>query len=936
MILTFILWGGGMAYQSELQLENDVLQRLSEIGYERVNIHNKQTLEANFRQIINDRHRDKLDGKPLSDKEFERLMLDINGKSVFDSALILRDKYVLKRDDESIVYLDFLNKQKWCKNTFQVANQVNDRKDYRSRYDVTILINGLPLVQIELKRSGVAITEAFNQVKRYHKQSFTGLFRYIQLFVISNKMKTRYFANSDKELLKGFMFYWSDEANKRINHLKDFIDAFLSPCKLAKMISRYMIVNEADRILMALRPYQVYAVEALINQALETNNNGYIWHTTGSGKTLTSFKSSQVLAEEPDIKKVIFLVDRNDLDDQTLREFNKFQADSVDDTENTKKLLEQLANPSQKLLINTIQKISHAIKSGDDILKRYENDKVIFIIDECHRSQFGEMHRLIRKQFKNAQYFGFTGTPRFEENKSNDGRATSDIFGRCLHTYLIKDAIRDGNVLGFSIDYMNTLDVKDELDESETADKINTEEVWMADERLSQIMRHIVDHYDNKTVNRKYTSILAVQSIPMALKYYNLFSQAKAQGLHDLNVTTIFSLRPNEDVKEDDREATRDALERVMQDYNLIFDTNHSTENTDSYFKDVSKRMREVIPGQKIDILIVVNMFLTGFDSRKLNTLYVDKKLQFHELIQAYSRINRVEKETKPYGNIVCYRNLKARTDEAIEIFSQTDNTDLVLEPQYQDVLNEFKDLVDQLNLIAPTPESVDLLEGEEEQKDFVLTYRRMLGLLERLKMRDDYQARDLGISEQDIQDYKGKYQHIYDRVIKRRDSDAVSILEDIDFKIEMLHNDVINVQYILDLIQDINLRDIVERDEQRKQIHNMLKKAIDDQVRLKADLIREFIDEVVPQLEVGTDMNEAYLNFEEQAKVQEIHDFATDTDFSQRELTSLLDEYEFSGNINRNQVDSKLKGSFIKRRKKIDKITNFIKEVAIKYGLSG
>ncbi|MCG3401059.1 type I restriction endonuclease subunit R [Staphylococcus massiliensis] len=925
-----------MAYQSELQLENDVLQRLSEIGYERVNIHNKQTLEANFRQIINDRHRDKLDGKPLSDKEFERLMLDINGKSVFDSALILRDKYVLKRDDESIVYLDFLNKQKWCKNTFQVANQVNDRKDYRSRYDVTILINGLPLVQIELKRSGVAITEAFNQVKRYHKQSFTGLFRYIQLFVISNKMETRYFANSDKELLKGFMFYWSDEANKRINHLKDFIDAFLSPCKLAKMISRYMIVNEADRILMALRPYQVYAVEALINQALETNNNGYIWHTTGSGKTLTSFKSSQVLAEEPDIKKVIFLVDRNDLDDQTLREFNKFQADSVDDTEITKKLLEQLANPSQKLLITTIQKISHAIKSGDDILKRYENDKVIFIIDECHRSQFGEMHRLIRKQFKNAQYFGFTGTPRFEENKSNDGRATSDIFGRCLHTYLIKDAIRDGNVLGFSIDYMNTLDVKDELDESETADKINTEEVWMADERLSQIMRHIVDHYDNKTVNRKYTSILAVQSIPMALKYYNLFSQAKAQGLHDLNVTTIFSLRPNEDVKEDDREATRDALERVMQDYNLIFDTNHSTENTDSYFKDVSKRMREVIPGQKIDILIVVNLFLTGFDSRKLNTLYVDKNLQFHELIQAYSRTNRVEKETKPYGNIVCYRNLKARTDEAIEIFSQTDNTDLVLEPQYQDVLNEFKDLVDQLNLIAPTPESVDLLEGEEEQKDFVLTYRRMLGLLERLKMRDDYQARDLGISEQDIQDYKGKYQHIYDRVIKRRDSDAVSILEDIDFKIEMLHNDVINVQYILDLIQDINLRDIVERDEQRKQIHNMLKKAIDDQVRLKADLIREFIDEVVPQLEVGTDMNEAYLNFEEQAKVQEIHDFATDTDFSQRELTSLLDEYEFSGNINRNQVDSKLKGSFIKRRKKIDKITNFIKEVAIKYGLSG
>ncbi|MDN6066971.1 MAG: HsdR family type I site-specific deoxyribonuclease, partial [Staphylococcus equorum] len=414
-----------MGYQSEYGLEENVVKQLQDLGYERVSLRNETQLKENFRRILNERNADKLEGTPISDSEFKRIMIDISDKSVFESAQILRDKYVLERDDETKVYLSLMNIKKWCQNTFQVTNQVSVNDTHKSRYDVTVLINGLPLVQIELKRSGVAITEAFNQIERYRRQNYTGLFRFIQMFVVSNKMETRYYANSDQKIMKSHMFYWSDEKNERINVLKDFIESFLEPCHIAKMISRYMIINETDKILMALRPYQVYAVEALLNRAIETNNNGYIWHTTGSGKTLTSFKASQILAQEPDIKKVIFLVDRKDLDGQTLGEFNKFESDSVDRTFNTKKLLKQMADPTRKLIITTIQKMDNAIKSGHPVMERYKEDKVVFIIDECHRTQFGSMHRIIRQHFGNAQYFGFTGTPRFEENASQDGRATA-------------------------------------------------------------------------------------------------------------------------------------------------------------------------------------------------------------------------------------------------------------------------------------------------------------------------------------------------------------------------------------------------------------------------------------------------------------------------------------------------------------------------------
>lgn len=926
-----------MSHESEHALEEDVLKQLENQGFERVSLRNHAQLVNNFRNIINERNHDKLEGKPLSDNEFKRLMIDISDKSVFESAMILRDQYVLERDDETRVYLNLMNTQKWCQNQFQVTNQVSVQDTYQARYDVTLLINGLPLVQIELKRSGVGITEAFNQVERYRKQNYTGLFRFIQIFIVSNKMETRYYANSDYEIFKSHMFYWSDINNQRINQLKDFMEAFLEPCHIAKMISRYMITNETDRRLIVLRPYQFYAVEALLQRATETNNNGYIWHTTGSGKTLTSFKASQILSREPDIKKVIFLVDRKDLDSQTLEEFNKFEADSVDTTFNTKKLLKQMKDPTQPMVITTIQKMDQAIKSGAPEMERYQEDKVIFIIDECHRTQFGSMHRAIRQHFKNAQYFGFTGTPRFETNASQDGRATADIFDKCLHHYLIKDAIRDGNVLGFSVEYINTFDRSERMIDDTYASKINKEEIWMADQRMRQVAEHIVDHHHKKSRDQMYTAIFTVQSIPMAMKYYQIMQKLKTEGRHDLNISTIFTYHDNEDSSRNQGEQhSRDILETVMADYNQMFQTNFSTDTFDSYFNDISKRVKKGIPGQQIDILIVCDMFLTGFDSKKLNTLYVDRNLKHHTLIQAYSRTNRVEKPTKPYGNIVCYRNLKERTDEAIELFSQTDNTDTVLSLSFDEYLTTFQTLLQELFDIAPTPGDVDQLEREDDQKQFVLIYRGLANQMQKLKTFDDFTFDEdlIGIDEQTYEDYKGKYLNIYDAVMRQDQTsdEAISVLDDIDFNIEVLRNDLINVQYILDLMNQINLSNAQQQAEDRRQIHQLLDKADDDQLRLKADLIRQFLDEVIPQLNEGDSVDDAYYQYESEAKETEIQNFSDNQAYPMDLLEQLVSEYEFSGQLDSQSVEMGVKGGLLTRHKKINEVKSFVHKLVQKY----
>ena len=912
-----------MSYQSEAQLEENLIKQLVNQGFNRVIISDEEQLKNNFRNELFEHNKAKLNNEPFTDKEFERILRHIEGKSVFQSAMLLRDKFILEREDGSEVYIEFFDTQNWCKNRFQVTNQTTVVGKYTNRYDVTVLINGLPLVQIELKRRGLDLKEAFNQINRYKKHSYQGLYRYIQIFVVSNGVDTKYFANSDKEILFSHTFFWSDENNKRISTLKEFTETFLDKCFVSKVIARYMITNETDKLLMVMRPYQIYAVESLVTRAFETNNNGFIWHTTGSGKTLTSFKASQILSKEPNIKKVFFLVDRKDLDSQTIAEFNKFEPDSVDTTDRTDTLVKQIKDINKPLIVTTIQKMANAIKNDKyaKIMDQYREEKVVFIIDECHRSQFGDMHKAINKHFINAQYFGFTGTPRFFENRSQEGRVTADLFEKCLHTYLIKDAINDGNVLGFSVEYIKTFDGGFDEDDDEKVKAINKEEVFMCDERINLVANHILDIHSAKTKNKQYTAIFTVQSIDMLVKYYDVFKNIN----HDLKIAGIFSFGANEE-SEGKEEHSRDSLERMITDYNKMFDCNYSTDTFQSYFSDVSKKVKSA----KIDILIVVNMFLTGFDSKTLNTLYVDKNLKYHDLVQAYSRTNRVEKATKPYGNIVCYRNLKKRTDEALCLFSQTDNTDVVLMESYEYYLDLWHKELKKLKDLTPEPSDVDSLQSEEDKKKFILAFRDLTKVLTKLNTFTEFEFEEekLGMDEQSYQDYKSKYFTIYESV-KRQEDEKTSILADIDFGIELMHSDKINVSYIMNLIRDIDLSDQEKKARDIKNVITELDRADNEELRLKVDLLKEFLNKVVPELGTDADIDTAYEEFEEVKREEEVDSFANEIGLNRYKIKGYISEYEYSGIIEKNKIHSDVKDDLklklLKAREATKRVKNFI-----------
>lgn len=908
-----------MSYQSEAELEKQLCYQFENQGYDVVEINNEDDLKENFRKQLNLHNESNLDGVPLTDKEFERVLRYIEGKSVFESAKILRDKYILDREDDSKVYIEFFDTKSWCKNKFQVTTQTTVVGKYTNRYDVTLLINGLPLVQIELKRRGVDFKEAFNQIERYRKHSYHGLYRYIQVFVISNGIDTKYFANTDKELLYSQTFFWTNEKNERITNLKDFAATFLEKCHIAKVIARYMVINETDKTLMVMRPYQIYAVEALVHRATETNNNGYIWHTTGSGKTLTSFKCSQILSKEEKIKKVFFLIDRKDLDSQTVAEFNKFEKDSVDITDKTTTLIKQIEDITKPLIVTTIQKMANAIKNPkySKVMDKYRDEKVVFIIDECHRSQFGDMHKAIEKHFSNAQYFGFTGTPRFKENKSQDGRTTADLFEECLHYYLIKDAIKDNNVLGFSVEYISTFRGQYDINDDTRVKAIDTKEVFMDDHRISDIANHIINNHGAKTKNGKYTAMFTVQDVPMLVKYYDMFKTID----HNLKIAAIFTYGANEDSEGRD-EHSRDSLERIIADYNKMFDTNYSTDTFSNYFSDVSRKVKTA----QIDILIVVDMFLTGFDSKTLNTLYVDKNLKYHGLIQAFSRTNRIEKSTKPYGNIVCYRNLKNNTDEAIKLFSNTDNTDVVLMESYDYYLKKFKEKLKALLGITLTPGDVDSLETEEEKKEFILAFRELTKILVSLQTFVDFEFTEdiLGISEQKYQDFKSKYFLLYDEV-NSSENEKTSILSDIDFGIELMHTDKINVTYIMNLIRNIDFEDEDKKAKDVEHIKRELEKADSEDLRLKVDLIRNFLDKVVPTLSPDDNVDDAFAEYEENVRKDEIKEFSYEVGVTEDFVKENIAEYEYSGIINHSELSNNVKGGLLVKRKTIKRIKDFI-----------
>lgn len=909
-----------MTYQSEHELEALLIAQLQKHGYSMVTIPDEDALKVNFREQLNKFNESKLQGVELTDKEFTRIVIHLDGKSVFNSSKLFRDKFILEREDGTSIYIEFFDSKNWHNNIFQVTNQVTMESKYKNRYDVTILINGLPMVQIELKRRGKDFKEAFNQIERYRRHSFKGLYRYIQCFVITNGVDTKYYANSDNDIKFDFTFFWSDEENKRITNLSHFAESFLDRYRLNNIIAKYMIIKEADKSLMIMRPYQIYAVEELMKRAVETNNNGYIWHTTGSGKTLTSFKASQLLADQDNIKKVFFLIDRKDLDSQTVEEFNKFEKDCVDTTDSVGTLIKQIEDINKRLIVTTIQKLARLLAAEKYArrMEKYKQEKVVFIIDECHRSQFGEMHTAINKHFVNAQYFGFTGTPRLEENKSQDGRTTADIFQKCLHTYLIKDAINDGNVLGFSVEYIKTFDGEVNEYDDERIRAIDKEEVFMADERIDMIANHIIANHDNKTAGRKFCSIFTVQSIPALIKYYDAFKKIN----HNLKIAGVYTFQDNEDL-EGKEEHSRDSLERIIADYNRLYpeeNLDYSTDTFQGYFKDLSNRMKNA----EIDIVLVVNMFLTGFDSKPLNTLYVDKNLKYHGLIQAFSRTNRVYDATKPYGNVVCYRNLKKDVDDAICLFSNTDNTDVVLMQDYEHYMNLFKEKLKELYEIVPTVESIDDIQDENMKKSFVEAFRDLTKQLTKLKTFTEFEfnEEELGMSAQTYEDYKSKYFRIYDAV---KNSEKVSILVDIDFCIELMQTDKINVAYILNLIRNINFdtEDKVKTDIAK--IKKLIDNADNDNLRLKADILREFLDKVVPKATKEDSMDELFNDFIEEKRVNEIIEFSKEVELEGEKVKAFITEYEYSNQIDGAKIKDTVTGTFLKKRKLTEKIKKFI-----------
>jgi type I restriction enzyme R subunit len=931
-----------MSIQSEQQLEDNLIAQLESLKYKRVKILNEDALLLNLKRQL-EIHNDTI----FSNFEFKRILNILNKGNVFTKAKILRDQQQIKRDDGSIFYFEFLNTKEWCQNEYQVTNQITIDGKYKNRYDVTILINGLPLVQIELKRRGLELKEAFNQINRYQKHSYNennALFGYIQIFIISNGKNTKYYANNKNQSFKQ-TFFWAKEDNTHIKELEEFTNTFLEQCHISKMIGKYIVLAEADKILMVLRPYQFYAVENIVKTAEESVNNGYIWHTTGSGKTLTSFKASQILTNSSKIKKVVFVVDRKDLDYQTTKEFNSFSEGSVDGTDNTKKLVEQFSDDTTPLIVTTIQKLNTAI-SRDSYLEQMEklkNEKIVFIFDECHRSQFGETHNRIKDFFDNYQMFGFTGTPIFPENAVRNQlglRTTEELFDKPLHKYVITDAIRDENVLKFSIEYIQTYKQKDDIADVDV-ENIDTKEVLESDERIEKIVDYILLNHNRKTHSRNFTAMLCVSGIDVLTKYYDLFKAKE----HNLKIATIFSYAANEEDKDADgnndmldddidmeakdiNKHSQEKLDNYMQDYNEMFGSKYSVRDSKSfynYYNDIAKRVKN----QDIDILIVVNMFLTGFDSKTLNTLYVDKNLKYHGLIQAYSRTNRIINEQKSQGNIVCFRNLKDATDDAVRLFSDKNaDENIIIEP-YEDYVEKFNLAFLELIKITPTIEGIDNLSDENEEFKFIKAFRTLMRLRNILISFSEFEFDNLSMNEQLFEDYKSKYLDLHDKVKTNRAEEKVSILEDIDFELELVHKDEINVAYILQLLAKLkNMKDGSDKDKQQKSINDMLNN--EASLRSKKDLIEKFMNENLIRI-TSTDMiADEFENFLQDEQKKALKILCENDGLNIEKLQVLIDEYIFTSRkpLGDDIVDTmEVKPKLLKRKKIIASVTDKVLE---------
>lgn len=934
-------------YQSESELERAFIQQLQSQAYEYISIKSESELIANLRLQL-----EKLNEISFTDAEWERFFISSlanPNQSIVEKTATIQEDYIknLTRDDGSTKNIYLLKKDNIHDNHLQVINQYATEDGQRSnRYDVTILVNGLPLVHIELKKRGVAIQEAFNQINRYDRESFwaaSGLFEYVQIFVISNGTHTKYYSNttrathikenSEGSLKRGkrtsnsfeFTSWWADATNRPITDLEDFAKTFFAKHTILNILTRYCVFT-TDRLLLVMRPYQIVATERIISR-IEVSTNykktgtieagGYIWHTTGSGKTLTSFKTAQLVSKLPDIEKVIFVVDRKDLDYQTMKEYDKFEKGAANSNSSTAILSKQLNDPNARIIVTTIQKLDRFISrnGGHAIFDGH----VVLIFDECHRSQFGEMHAAITKAFNNYHIFGFTGTPIFAINSSSGGRpdlrTTEQAFGEKLHTYTIVDAIADKNVLPFKVDYISTIKEAEDIEDKKVSD-IDREAILAAPERIANIVTYIREHFDQKTKRNSYyklkdrrlagfNSIFAVPSIEVAKKYYAEFKKQMADLPSDkqLKVATIYSFGVNDEdadgmIDENSEDtsgldvSSRDFLDGAIKDYNGMFGTSYDTSSDkfQSYYKDVSERVKN----REVDILIVVNMFLTGFDATTLNTLWVDKNLRLHGLLQAYSRTNRILNSVKTFGNIVCFRNLEKATNESISLFGDKEASGIVLLKSYEDYYEGYNDgkkevrgyegLVKELLERFPVGER---MLGEQEQMDFVKLYSAILRVRNILVTFDQFAGNEI-LTERDIQDYHSAYIDIYNEFRKGIEEQKENVNEDLIFEMELIKQIDINIDYILGLIKQYH-----EGHTKDKELLLDINKAIDSSVELrnKKDLINQFIS----SLDIHSVVEDDWKGFVEGKKIEEL-DAIIDSEGLDRDAT-----YAFIKNAFRN-----------------------------------
>ena len=1004
-------------YQSEADLEREFIRLLGEQGYEYLPIHTEADLISNLRSQL-----EKLNHYSFTDNEWTRFFNECianKNDDIVAKTQKIQDDYiqVLKRDTGESQNIKLIDKDNIHNNSLQVINQyVEEGGNYDTRYDVSILVNGLPLVHIELKRRGVQLKEAFNQINRYQRDSFwagCGLYEYVQIFVISNGTNTKYYSNTtranhlkeqepggrnkSKKTSNSFEFssFWADSNNKTITDLLDFTKTFFSKHTLLNILTRYCVFT-SEKMLMVMRPYQIAATERIIQRINVADNykfygsikgGGYIWHTTGSGKTLTSFKTAQLASRLPYIDKVLFVVDRKDLDYQTMKEYNRFEEGAADGNTSTSVLQRQLENKDKnggyhdyRIIITTIQKLSIFVQKNKN--HPVFQQRVVIIFDECHRSNFGQMHSAITKNFKKYNLFGFTGTPIFAQNTGTGGdmrlKTTRQAFGDKLHTYTIVDAINDENVLPFRIDYVNTIKEKDSINDEQIS-AIDREKAMASPERISQVVKYILEHFDQKTKRSSYYSfrvlddihkvasarkgalvsehkteqklngfnaMFAVASIPMAKAYYNEFKrqQAELPETQRLKIATIYSYGANEEeidgiLAEENPESTtqldqqsRDFLEGAIQDYNQMFSTNYDTSSDkfQNYYKDLSLRMKN----RQVDLLIVVNMFLTGFDATTLNTLFVDKNLKQHGLIQAFSRTNRILNSVKTFGNIVCFRDLQQATDDAIALFGDKDASSIVVLRDFLSYYEGYdtekgkhcygyKELVEQLQ--NEFPEGHTVL-GEDAERRFVALFGSLLKSINILSAFDQFEGRNI-ITDRQLQDYQSNYLDLQEKWRRRRPGDKENINDDLVFETELIRQVEINIDYILLLVQkyhDSNCTD--------KEILVNISKAIGSSIQLRSK--KELIENFIGSVNADTDVEKSWKNFVRQRKDEDLKEIIDSEHLKPQETRTFIDNSFRDGQVRTTGTDidrilppmSRFGGGNRQEKKKsvIDKIQAF------------